>query len=556
MPSNTHISLFQIPELVTMIAEYLTLYDIATLSITCKSLHQHLKPSLWKNFIIKKNEPEQMSLLENRQHIRTLHIKGLHESILDILASATQPSEPKNSIALDSSCIIDASTLIAMANLQKLTILPGTYERIYFRKASIILSQSPRLVQLRFPISWFVDYEDQFFNIMCNELPHLMEISASGDTINSETATRFLLACVQLPQLRTLEYNFGIEFDYYQDPSSNELLPSSTHAENEMKSSVISSPGSKITTIKINYSWYQCYQWYPASFLIRFLLSHCPYLERFEAHQIFIDYKGAREIYPGILFLNLQHIAFTDNDGTNKLFINFIIKECAKGTGLKSFQLSLQYYRNSFGGQILGYLTSNHSGTLEDVEISDSGIISIEGVRSLLKSSEGLKRLCIHRKVALLLDCNELVDFDWVCSNLKTLSLRVMFTSGSYIADGGVWTVPEKLFSHIGRLTKLETLALGWVDEDKDDILYPNRKKELVKRCLAQLANLSNLRQFQMLSSCWSPIDQDDVELIHNSWLPLRRVISREHEKLLTKQPHWQWLQEQRLSLQFSCTED
>ncbi|KAF9356061.1 hypothetical protein BGX26_005782 [Mortierella sp. AD094] len=540
MSSNTHIPLFQIPELVTMIAEYLILHDIATLSISCKSLNQLFKPSLWKNVVINKNKPEHMSLLENRQHIRTLHIKGLHESMLDILASATQPSEPNNSISLNSSCIINTfvSTIPAMTNLQKLTILSEEREKIYFLKASIILRQSPRLVQLRFPISWFLDYEDQFLYILSNELPHLMEIYVSGGY------------SIQKQQSDSCwHYGFGIYFGCYNDRSLNELLTSSTPAENKMDSTVVSSPQSKIATIRLNRDRPNDYQRYPASFLIRNLLNHCPYLEQFEAPQLDIFHKGTRETYPGILCLNLQHITFTVSDWTAKEFINFIIEECAKGTGLKFCQLDFPSKNTFYANETLDNLAQHHSGTLEDFEILDSLTMCSEGVRSVLESSENLKRLC-NGHMFFNTDCNELVRCDWACSNLKTLSLEVILTSSIHMADGGAWRVPEKLFSQIGRLTELETLAPGWVDCNGG----PNRKKELVKRCLDQLGNPSNLRQFQMLTSCWSPIGQDEIELIYNSWLPLRRVIFRRHEQFLSKQPHWQWLQERRLGLQFNSS--
>ncbi|KAF9342451.1 hypothetical protein BGX26_007497, partial [Mortierella sp. AD094] len=258
-----------------------------------------------------------------------------------------------------------------------------------------------------------------------------MKISASEGVLDPETAIRFLQACFQHPQLRTLEYGFGIHFGRDYDRSLNELLTSSTPAENKMESTVVSSPPSKITTIRLKCDRFYDYHMYPASFLIRDLLNHCPYLERFEAPRMDSVYKGMSETYPGILCLNLQHIKFTARGYGTKEFINFIIEECSRGTGLKSCQLGFPV-KGTYANETLNNLAQHHSGTLEDVEILDS-----------------------------LTVCSQVLD------------------PSIYMADGGAWTVSEKLFRQIGRLTKLETLALGWVDSDGGKILGEDRKEEL-----------------------------------------------------------------------------
>ncbi|CAO3566662.1 unnamed protein product [Mortierella alpina] len=113
-----------------------------------------------------------------------------------------------------------------------------------------------------------------------------------------------------------------------------------------------------------------------------------------------------------------------------------------------------------------------------------------------------------------------------------------------YAAD--VWTAAASkyLYYQIGRLVKLEVLALGI---DNGDFTNANKGDyawdlTLTRGWLGQLAGLRNLKVLRLQGDLWSGMGQAEVEFIHEHWPLLREITLQGYILQLDLQSPWLWL--------------
>ncbi|KAF8975346.1 hypothetical protein BGZ46_009196 [Entomortierella lignicola] len=520
--------LFQIPELVLITIEHLTSHDIASLMRTCKNFFFNLEPFLWRYVTIERKPPIRNSLLRNRIHIQTLHINGFHEVVAKMLASDLPTKETNYSAASDSPASdrtrTSSSSTSAIANLQKITIHScENLPKSFLSAISKVLSHGTNLVQLRLPIAVFVFDTDRLLELLSDDLPQLRKLSVFGDRVNLDDTLKFLLACLLHPRLADLTCDFRASFSIYAEESLSELLCSLDETKEKKESSSSISHGSIISAIKLPSSIV-----YPARFICRLLRDHLPYMKQFEVPDARFNDDNDFEDFTSNPCPNLEHITISNHGQAPSYFISNLLYVT---TGIKSCRIHSLYNTLMEDVYVLDILVDNHASTLEEIMISESDIIRSTSVQNILIECKNLRKLWFDVESYTVLNPEPLIDGAWQCTNLQELALVLDF-SGTFMRT-------KQIFDQIGRLTKLEKLALGW----------RGGSHLLVNEALDSLAGLENLQHFHMLENCWISIGQDEVEFLHGHWLSLQ-VVSDDRYSSYTGD-HWAWLQRQRPYIQY-----
>jgi hypothetical protein len=112
----------------------------------------------------------------------------------------------------------------------------------------------------------------------------------------------------------------------------------------------------------------------------------------------------------------------------------------------------------------------------------------------------------------------------------------------------------QRFFAKVGRLTKLEELSLGHVNNP----FSPKAEKlfamdlTLEGGWLAELSGLKQLKHLRMYTDYWSSMDQDDVKFMDDNWPELERVSFHGFIGRLETHYHWRWLKERRPHIKLS----
>ncbi|KAF9572385.1 hypothetical protein EC968_009959 [Mortierella alpina] len=253
----------------------------------------------------------------------------------------------------------------------------------------------------------------------------------------------------------------------------------------------------------------------------------------------------------------------------------------------------------STSSKMIPTLMAHHSRTLEELEFLHCRMIRSMDQQDILASCKRLKRFWVEpdakRDSELGIRFQDILAREWACLGLKELCLTLNRTidyasaieimqqelsaskaqevseEGSQVqqqtGDGLVRSNSEvlirevdswaakRVYTQIGRLVDLETLALG-TDVGSLGTEDHRRASEwdltLSKGWLADLSGLKNLRRLQLRTDYWSRMAQAEVEFLDAEW-PLLGDISfslgESELRELAKQPHWHWLQQRRPGL-------
>ncbi|KAG0000840.1 hypothetical protein BGZ80_008374 [Entomortierella chlamydospora] len=566
MPTFIHTSIFDVPEeLFSMIIDLLSPHDITKLMATCKILYYKLEPFLWRHVTIGDHLPEKESLLRNRKHIQTLDVGGKAKDIFDILGSHLPPEGPVSTLHPSIAAYI---ALPATINLRKL-LIPGS---VFFCSRSVrkdtrtishiipVIRNSPNLMQLHIHTDLIKSYRDIILDTISNKLPLLRILSVGGDSVSLKSGLEFLLTCFQHPRLEDLRCDFSFAstgnsktFGRTLDSALSPLAP-----KRRKKSLSSTAPsGSIITAIKLPH-----FNEKMASIVVRVLYivrDFCPHLERFEIPNLHFDYDAERDCPSEGWFNHLQHITYPNSYyrvpiyGPSPNFVNSLLEGCSKGAGIKTLDLpDLRDGENaSKEANLLGTLAKFYSRTLEEINIDHYVSLTSRDIQDILKTSEKLTKFWIPTTTLV-----GTLSGDWVCLNLKVLSLVFDASTEQGNGQGGKQSqvlAATHVFEQIGRLTKLETLRLGWTGVTCSCFSnvgpeHPSRLHPSVE--LETLAGLRNLRHFYMFTDCWQHVGQAEVEFMHGHWPCLEKItVQRLGPGYPIERPHWEWLKEQRPQL-------
>ncbi|KAF9280502.1 hypothetical protein BGZ68_007196 [Mortierella alpina] len=288
---------------------------------------------------------------------------------------------------------------------------------------------------------------------------------------------------------------------------------------------------------------------------------------------------------------SLKHLILPPYDDDSQMANNFI----RAATGLKTVRgVRLSDEIGWSSRQMIRTLVQYQSKTLEDVELMLCRMIRSCDQQALFVFCKQLKRFWMSpdgmSEGQHGTEFRDIITGAWSCLGMRELSLTLnrsidvkatleamrQDSLNKGTGDGELevdepyragdkeqerkataWAA-KQAFAQIGRLTALESLALGtdegphgsdaWVLESKWDLT-------LSKGYLSELAGLKKLRHFHMRTDHWSMMGQAEVEFMDAEWPWLDYVTfdiySMNNAQFLkeVKLPHWQWLQQKRPAL-------
>ncbi|KAF9343935.1 hypothetical protein BGX34_006209, partial [Mortierella sp. NVP85] len=443
-------SIFNVPELVGLVAQYLSRHDITQCMATCKAWTPFFELYIWRDIELRWNYPAPQSLARNRHRIRSLRIASFDYPNLQALAADlpnTPFSEPSQESHSTSSSTATGNNIFQ--NLRIIRIDYGFGDIVSDRKSLCldyvlrILNQSPSLLHLHAPYnilgdSFTSNQTESFLHALAHKLPCIKELHIQGNNVLPKIGLEFLRVCLNHPLLANLHCDFMMEgscgsHQYFSTENFLLFNSFSTTIEDDKKAKEAtgkSALGSPIKSLRLP----GITEGYPPNFVCTLLRSYLPNLELFYIPVVDVDgnlspVESLRDaVAQGCP--KLQHLRCSWYYARSEDYdvINSIVKGC-KQWGLKSF------YCEDLDGQYrtLRTLNEDHCETLEDVELANYRAVKSEDLVDLL-SCRNLKRVKLQLKdngdAAI-----ELQDVKFKCRDLKELQLRIAQPKMDYELD-------------------------------------------------------------------------------------------------------------------------
>ncbi|KAF9204430.1 hypothetical protein BGZ49_005289, partial [Haplosporangium sp. Z 27] len=478
-----------------MIVQHLRQHDIARPMATCKHLYYGFEPFLWRHVIIR--------------HPR----------------------------------VVAAAAGTATVDLREFTITDhGSKTPHNAKQVFSIIKHSPRLVKLHINGRLTNEYFDDLIDLIANSLPQLRTFSLSYNSITHDNPLKLLYTCLQHPQLTDLECGFSVQCKMTEELLDSFICSSSCKQEKMDLAETLPS-GSNIKSLRLPTTSYS------ASLLMRLLNDYCPNLERLHLPRVEMDSDKILDFSSQRWCINLQHIACSYRSGSlDNAFLTSILERSSKFVGIKTFHSGV--FDDAIAS-VLDSLRINCSTTLTDVKIDCSSPVSYGDIHNLLKKCGVMQRFWIRFG-----DLNtDTTSGNWACLDLRELFL--IFDPPFDVQGGDKATsilMANNAFEQIGRLSKLETLTLGW--KGVECLCISNMKPEErsnKQRSIIEfnsLGGLQSLRHFHMTSNCWDNIGLAEIKFMHEQW-PCWVEVSTKYRIILKDNPHWKWLKEQRPSMTY-----
>ncbi|KAK3818654.1 MAG: hypothetical protein J3Q66DRAFT_368730 [Benniella sp.] len=595
MSATPHPSIFEIPELVGLVAQYLSSQDIVHCTTTSKSWAHQFEPFLWRDIVLKESHPAPQALALNRHRIRSLRISINDSTNLHTLAADlpyTPCSEPSQQLR-DSTSSSTATGNNVFFNLRIIRIDYGSLNYVSdWRSLCLdyvlrILNQSPGLLRLSPPYDILGDkvtssQTESFLYAVAHKLPCIKELNIRGEGALPKVGLEFLRVCLYHPQLANLRCDFEIEElddhlseDFHQ---FNAFLSSMEDDKKAKEATGKSALGSPIKSLRLPGTIYG----YPPNFVCTLLRSYLPNLELLHIPGVYVD--DAEAPFPVESLRDavaqgcpkLQHLRCSwrdEHDVDYEDAVKSIVEGC-KEWGLKSFHC--ENLKEDWGdGEspcILETLLENHCETLEEVELVNCQEADSKNLGELFLC-RNLKRVKIQQSTS----DGAVIEFQHVkfgCRDLKDLQLTMAQPDmnpgtdyfgeedeeeenedplpGGHLERFGRWVrrKAEEAYSEIGSLSKLESLSVGCQETDSQDPVFDHRYDLTLEHgWLRQLAGLKELKRLQMSSDFWSEMGQAEVEFMDAEWPKLEKIEFSKNTKSQVKEHHWKWLQARRPGL-------
>ncbi|KAG0238450.1 hypothetical protein B0O80DRAFT_499806 [Mortierella sp. GBAus27b] len=560
---------FAIPELMALIAEYLSPHEICQWMLTGKTFARQLEPFLWSRLVFTEANQVPMALTRHRHHIQSIQVEEpcVLEHLLDTMANGFPPFlKSVHCHAASASDVVfpRLESLDVSMNGRHLTINRDGFP--FMSRLLTVLIRSPNLTQLAIVgviLEQDPDLFQSFLYAVGAQLPCLERLIVKSNKLGLATGFPLMEACLKLPQLIDLQLDFGMD-DYpfrikeHSDaysPSFSGLLER-LHDNNRPKCGGGEPAVSRLKSLMLP----EIKKGYPRTFLFPLFSSMIPNVERLVLPKVYEDMDEAdQNELEGIITTGcpkLQHLSTLfhwDVCGYYWL-INSVLRGCA---GLRSFH-GLDFDNLVFSSgldPVLTVLIQHHARTLVEVELLNCGCVDSEDIQSILTTCNNLRifRVEPHEGFSVWVSFREATLKEWTCCDLTVLQLRLnwMLSVLDGKSNGGIMEdTAQRLYAQIGRLVKLEELGLG---HDKSDVTLGSGEAyttglTLDHGWLSELAGLKRLRSFQMGGYFWRSMGQLEVEFMDTNWPRLERIAvacdNLEDEVLIL--PHWSWLKERR----------
>ncbi|CAO3566658.1 unnamed protein product [Mortierella alpina] len=529
MVGSTAHSVFATPELVLLVAEHLDLCDLARCYGVCKEWSRQFERILWSNVCLQQrrcnslktapDSPMKAALIRNLPLIRTLKILCVNNPLLQFLThgSADDPSSCCSNLKRfeieDISCDhldLASQHLTTLLDLNHhLTTLEVPFELLDNNAALASLSKLNTLERLS--VSSLKDYE-------------------------SEQVLLFLKACLPLPNLTHLYF----DFDLLWGDLNRDIRDLKAIIRKAVKARFSRNPrATKITALRLPSKYGDLNNPLPLLLLESNLLD----LESCEIPWFDVDENPekieqvVRRHCPRLKHLICPSFSGYDQDG---LGVGSFIAGC---TGLQSFVsrhfVDHEPESESEPRHIISTLAAQHSDTLEILELTECDQATSADLQAILSRCKRLKRFWVMNSypgdVDIGIKSADILREEWVCTELTELGLTLNRFLGVELVLAHTEAVEEDLveleywwlimtgksvYSQIGRLAKLETLALD-IDKSEDTKAIQGAYAwdlTLSRGWLRELAGLKSLKTLKLQADFWSMMGQAEVEFIHEHW--------------------------------------
>ncbi|KAK3823055.1 MAG: hypothetical protein J3Q66DRAFT_330754 [Benniella sp.] len=551
MDTSPH-RLLSVPELVVLIASFLSPCYVSQWMQTCRTVYRQLEPTFWSHLNLTASYTDPSALPRYRHHFRTLQLDWWHRE--DHLAALIEELPPTTS---------RQTNVIELFNLKKLVLRCSNVYRIEEDEMDAfvkVLSYSHNLTELDITANVLhhrPDLVDRFLEKI-EQLPNLQRLALHGSEVEAEVAHRFLQVCFRLPQLIDLQCHFIISGSHYPSMPDNGLcdprfaiLLKSLQDADKKKSDAGEPRGLRLKSLKLPHI---C-GGYPQDFLFPFLRSHVPHLERLRLpfiHQEYDSQNFEDSILEGCL--RLQHIRsdYFPGYGITKCGLSDVIRHCVP-LGLKTFRAECPFgFYQRECQSVMQYILDHHAATLEDFEFWGCFYNSSTDLHSVLARCRNLKRFCVCRTGENGIEFKDALSSAWICHDLEQLNL-LLGRDNNVPMRKTVNQQGKTVDAQIGGLVKLEELSLGCVRIGpimKDSPVMKDLTLE--DGWLAELAGLKKLRHFCMLTNLWVWMGQAEVEFMVSNWPNLDKISLHMNEEMdgfdldVFSKPHWRWLKEKR----------
>ncbi|KAF9357254.1 hypothetical protein BGX34_009457 [Mortierella sp. NVP85] len=425
------------------------------------------------------------------------------------------------------------------------------------------LYHSPNLTEFKFQVVALLDPRSmQVFMIsLAKLLPRLKRLTIKFTYIEQETAFEILEMCFNHSQLIDLQYDIcGSDYKIYSEdfneyaPRLDALLRSLKDAD-KAKVTAGQPIGLGLKSLMLPNIW----EGYTKSFLVPFLRSHVPNLERFRIPGVH-EFTGESDIQVleeaiSVGCPRLRHLSHCCQYGGEANYEDALIaaiRSCSRTGGLKSYtQYGCYEPSDQATGPIIRELLRYHADTLEEINFQDCGHVYSQSIQSIATTCKNLRTLIMNQDysspVALRFQD---VSTEWVCRDLTMLHLMldrdVIVRRRQKKGDVVNWAA-QGFFVQIGRLTKLEELSLG-CKASPDSSHLRSADLTLEEGWLAELSGLKKLWYLGMLTDYWSVMEQEEVEFMDTNWPNLEKIMfsSKYFEEETLERDHWKWLKTKR----------
>ena len=526
MQENAQHRVFALSELLTLIAQYLSPRDISWWMMTSKTFSRRLEPFFWSHPVLGDCNQHPKSLVQYACHFLSLEAR----SNLRLSPTQAAPSPESASHAL--------ATLPEFPRLRKFTI-QAHESNDFLLSYSHLVFHSPNLTELNLQY-WFKSDSllmEHYLNALATTLPCLQRLNIKCKSTDTTTTFRLLEVCFAHPQLTDLQCDFYVDedrfsaIDYFTDDPKFAALLKSLRDKDKAKADAGQPTGLRLKSLSLP----ELHEGYPKDFLIPFLGSHFPNLERLCIPRLYkldneADVRRLKETIE-IGFPQLQHLSSDwcneDNESDKgwNMFIS-VLRGCTK-VGLRTYQSryfdDVRYSQGSISEKLLLY----HGETLEEIEFQDCLELSSRSIQSILTTCRSLRKLRIESINESSCDLHfRDVLTEWVCRDITVLDIHLKRevdvpegrSEGEVVAEAA-----QRVYSQIGRLVKLEDLRLRY-HENCNRSAWFVYDLTLKLGWLGELAGLKNLRHFQTDTENWDLMGRAEVEFIDTNWLKLRSI--------------------------------
>ncbi|KAF9362845.1 hypothetical protein BGX34_005385 [Mortierella sp. NVP85] len=574
-------SIFDVPELVELVAQYLSGHDIIQCMATSKAWERLFEPFVWQDVVLKGTILTPQAMACNRHRIRSLQVAHNDYTNLGTLADglpSVTPFSPDNLDLTSSplkSCGSTVSSLATGSNIFQSLSTIHVGHKSHTRKLDekdrlICLDYIFRIINQSPGLHWvtlggeILDQSDtqvqSLLYLLGHKLPCLKRLDVTYAQIDLDIGLELVRVCFNHPQLADLDCRLSVRrAGYYRSKNSQRLNAFLTALENDHKTREASGElavGTRIKSLKLP----KFEDGYPSNFICALLRSHLPNLEQFDVPEIYdnedTSYSDSLKKAVAQGCPRLQHIRVSWNNYTFERTIHQAMDGIIQGCnemGLKS--LHWDGFQQRYAQRTMRILLEGHSTTLEEIELRDCRDIDHSNIMGIFSVCKNLRKVVIIPNMYgnAILSFQDMVLQEWVCHDLKELNLtitRPRVARGEEEED----VMAKQAYEQIGRLSKLETLCLGCVRRQDPDASVRESEYDLTleRGWLAGLAGLKEMRYFYMATDFWSRMGQAEVEFMDANWPKLEKItFGRYGSRGDFDKPHWDWLQEKRPHLQY-----